>query len=127
MKTITVPDIGKNPINLDINGSKYHLFVGETTTVPDEVAEIVEKLSGSVPVPVRETRDLFPVSATGEMTQPVGRDNAGNLFTQPPEPPAPFPKGAAVEDATSETLLTQFNALLDSLRDAGLIETAESS
>lgn len=122
MKTIIVPDIGRNPINIDINGSTYHLYAGETTTIPDEVADVLDNLSGKAQE-VRATRDLFPVHATGEMTQPVGRDNQGNLFTTPPETPAPFPKGAAVADATSESLLTQFNALLASLRTAELIET----
>ena len=48
-KTITVPDIGRFPIELTLNGVKYKLYPGTTVTVSDGVADLLERLAGSKP------------------------------------------------------------------------------
>lgn len=68
----------------------------------------------------------FVVTPSGKKRNPTVLDPRvrlvnpdGTPFT-PGEAAAPTP-GAAVADATDETLLAQFNALLSSLRAAGVI------
>ena len=41
-KTITVPDIGSNPVKLQVNGESFELWVGKTYVMPDSVAEMLE-------------------------------------------------------------------------------------
>jgi hypothetical protein len=48
-KSITVPDIGYNPIRLQINNKTYDLIPGATMTVPDEVAALLSQIAGAKP------------------------------------------------------------------------------
>lgn len=64
----------------------------------------------------------FVVTSAGKKRKPSVLDPRIRLVNPDGTPydPAPTP-GAAVEDAGEGTLLTQFNALLASLRAAGVI------
>lgn len=53
-KTITIPDIGYNPINLRINCTDYVFHAGETATVPDDVAALLAGIVESFPKPAED-------------------------------------------------------------------------
>lgn len=64
----------------------------------------------------------FVVTTGGKKRKPSVLDPRIRLVNPDGTPYAPTPTpGTAVEDASQETLLTQFNALLASLRAAGVI------
>lgn len=50
MKTITIPE-GFHPLEININGLRYSYMEGETVTVKDDVAALIEQYIASVPVP----------------------------------------------------------------------------
>lgn len=52
MKTIQIP-MNSNPFTVVINNNVYSYTAGETTEVPDEVAEVIEDALGLTPKPKR--------------------------------------------------------------------------
>lgn len=50
MKTVTIP-IGFHPLEITVNNTKYVYREGETVSVPDEVAALVEQYKAAQPVP----------------------------------------------------------------------------
>ncbi len=66
MKTVTIPTCA-NPFVVIINGKKYTYPAGETVSVPDEVAEVIERHEEAHPKPeeMPSEEKIFDLSAMG--------------------------------------------------------------
>jgi len=83
-KTVTIPDLGQNPLVVTNGRECYRLEVGKSYLVPDWVARLLEDAEANRAKGEREAAGpFFTESKTEEMTQPVGRDSAGKLWTTP--------------------------------------------
>lgn len=103
-KSIKIPS-NMNPWVCIINGVVYSYEAGKTTTVPDDVADLIEAINALDPVPA----PAAPKGSVWTLT-----DN-GAAWVQPSA-------GAAVADAAGDApTAAEYKALLDSLRNAGII------
>lgn len=83
-KTVTIPDLGQNPLVVTNGRECYRLEVGRSYLVPDWVADLLEDAEANRTKGEREAAGpFFTEPKTEDMTQPVGRDNAGKLWTVP--------------------------------------------
>lgn len=123
MKTVTIPS-DYNPFEVQVAGVRYSYRAGETVSVPDEVASVIEN---------RLWLEKKP-DAPGKAGQVWTTNGTGEASWQDIPYPAPYvlpaasatalggvKKGSAVADATEETAVDTVNALIASLVAAGVI------
>ena len=104
-KSVTIPE-SMNPFTVEINGVKYSYTPGEMVSVPEDVAAVIDNLNALQP-----KEEGYPIAG---MVMTISEE--GNLVWRS------LPQGVTVAEATGETpTASEFNALLDSLKDAGLI------
>lgn len=53
-KTITIPDLGMDPVKVIVNGKKYEYRVGDTVTLPDAVADVIDHADDCYLAPAKE-------------------------------------------------------------------------
>lgn len=95
-----------NPWKCRLNGVEYSYPAGSTQTVPDGVAKIIASM-GTFPPDAAEPENPWAI--------PMASTTAPGLVA----------KGAAVADAAGAApTAAEFKALLDSLRNAGVIDKA---
>lgn len=104
-KSVKIPN-SMNPFTVEINGVKYSYTPGETVSVPEEVAAVIDNLNALQP-----KEEGYPIAGMvmtmSEEGNPVWR---------------PLPQGVTVAEAIGEApTASEFNALLDSLKEAGII------
>lgn len=104
-KSVKIP-AGVDPWVCRINEKTYSYPAGSTQTVPDEVATLIS-----------DNRAQEPAENKAGVGKFLRKTATGTEWAD-----VPLPSGAAVEDAAGETVTaTEFKALLDSLRGAGLL------
>ena len=81
-KTIVIPNDKGNPVTVVLNGKKYVYTAGETVSVPDEVAALLEDNdSEAVVYGRRATAPLeAPKRKGSNVGVPVLTDDDGNLY-----------------------------------------------
>lgn len=117
-KTRLIPS-NDNPFVCIINGVPYSYAAGSTQVVPDEVASLIDNINALKP------READEVGIAGQLWTKLDK-GAGwvnlNLPTASETIKGIVLQGASVDDASSDTpTKAEFNALLKSLRDAGII------
>lgn len=81
-KTVIIPDLGQNPLVVTNGRECYRLQVGKSYLVPDWVAELLEDAGANHAKGERDAAGpFFTETKTEDMTQPVGRDSDGKLWT----------------------------------------------
>lgn len=75
-KSITIPDIGQNPIRLRINSTDYVFHAGETATVPDEVASLLAGIVESFPKPAEDGYRTKPATI-GDVEDMIEKGGGG--------------------------------------------------
>ena len=97
-KTVIIPDLGQNPLVVTNGRECYRLHVGKSYLVPDWVAELLKDAESNHAKGMRDAAGPFCTGPkTAGMTQPVGRDNDGKLWTA-------GGAGGAVVSAQAESL-----------------------
>lgn len=105
-KSVKIPT-GVDPWVCRINEKTYSYPAGSTQTVPDEVAALIQANAA-----------LEPTESSAGAGKFLRKTATGTEWVD-----VPHPSGAAVADAAGETVTaTEFKALLDSLRGAGLLK-----
>lgn len=98
-KTVIIPDLGQNPLVVTNGRECYRLYVGKSYLVPDWVAKLLEDAEANHAKGERDAAGpFFTGPKTEGMTQPVGRDSDGKLWT------AGGGGGGAVVRAEAESL-----------------------
>ena len=83
-KTVIIPDLGQDPLKVTNGRECYSLKVGSRYIVPDWVAALLENAQANRAAGVRDsTGPHIAVPKTENMTQPVGSDTGGKLWTTP--------------------------------------------
>jgi hypothetical protein len=81
-KTVIIPDLGQNPLVVTNGRECYRLYVGKSYLVPDWVAKLLEDAEANHAKGERDAAGpFFTETKTEDMTQPVGRDSDGKLWT----------------------------------------------
>lgn len=97
-KTVIIPDLGQNPLVVTNGRECYRLYVGKSYLVPDWVAKLLEDAEANHAKGERDAAGpFFTETKTEDMTQPVGRDSDGKLWTA-------GGSGGAVVGAQAESL-----------------------
>lgn len=83
-KTVIIPDLGQDPLTVTNGRECYRLQVGNRYVVPDWVAELLADAQANRDMGERDAAGPhIAVPKTEAMTQPVGRDSGGRLWTVP--------------------------------------------
>ena len=127
-KTVKIPDNMK-PWKATINGVEYEYEAGTVQTVPDEVAELITRNEGVTEKFIPEEAPMYEPKG-GEAGQYLKKTENGlgwgDLPTLPTEATTETAglvlQAAAVADAAgSAPTAAEFKALLDALREAGIV------
>lgn len=106
---------GRDPWVCVINQKVYSYAAGSVQTVPDEVAELADAMR----------RLEAKAERPGVIGQVLTRTEAGEEWEDIPDAESGekgvIQKGAAVADATDETVVDQLNALIASLVASGVL------
>ena len=102
------PPIVFDAIDTAVSALKSHMWISVDDMLPERDSKVlvfIKEMNGS-DSNIQISRGWAMKYVTHWMPLP-----------QPPEPPAPFAKGAVVEDDKSETILTEVKALIDSFEE----------
>lgn len=94
-----------NPWVCVINNTVYSYEAGKTLSVPDEVAEVIDTVNAFPPAAPATAKPFELKAATKSVAGVVKQ-------------------GAAVANAAAAPTMAEFNALLTSLRNAGIIASS---
>lgn len=121
-QTITIPS-DRNPYVVEINGVKYEYKAGSSVTVPDEVAALIANNAANAPKQDDPTVNLVTSVSSSSTDKEIPTAKA--VYDAIPV----VPVADNIADSTADTLaklVTNHNALLDALKDAGIMEADEA-
>lgn len=155
MKTITIPSMYTPYLEVFINGAKRQFPAGQTITVDDDVASIIENAMRNVPARREPVPPIIPEDGTpGQVLtktetgyvwadlpkatdSTLGVVKGGNNITftaggiakvaeATTNKAGAVKKAIDVPDATEDDILQTLNLLLTNLRYAGIIDSSDS-
>lgn len=155
MKPVTIPSMYTPYLEVYINGAKRQFSAGQTITVEDDVASIIENAMKNVPARREPVPPIIPESGTpGQVLMkteagyawadllPATEDAIGGVIVgtglsvtkngtikavnATTSKRGTVFKGEAVAAATEDNVVDVVNALLESLEDAGVISGSAS-